>query len=123
MIVGCDDDERNLLDRREVHPLVKRTRLHAAFTDATQTDEILFAFETLRHQRTDRDRNHRAEMTDHGELALARKAPVNIAIAPAHRPLPRTEIGARNIDQWLAESRSPGLIANQRSEDISLLQK
>src|SRR5712692_4569578 len=123
MIVGCDNDERNLFDRRDVHSLVKRTRLHAAFTDATQTDEILFAFETLGHQRAHRHRNHRAEMTDHGELALERKAAVNIAIAPAHRALPRAEIRAGHIDQRLTESRSPSLIANQRSEDISLLQK
>ena len=48
---------------------------------------------------------------------------MNIAIAPAHRALSRTKISARHIDQRFTESGAPGLIANERCEDIALLQK
>ena len=123
MIVRRDHDERHLLDRGDVHSLVRRAGLHAAFADRRQADKILFAFESFRHKRAHRHRNHRAEMTDHGELTFERFAAMNVAVASAHRTLPRAEISARNIDQRLAEGRASGLIANERRKDVALLCK
>src|SRR4029077_8981707 len=77
----------------------------------------------LGHECPDRDRDHRAKMTDHRELAVARTAPMNVAVASTHWALPRTEIGARHIDKRLAKCRPPRLIANQRREDVPILQK
>jgi hypothetical protein len=48
---------------------------------------------------------------------------MNVAVASAHWALPRTEIGARHIDKRLAKCRPPRLIANQRREDVTILQK
>ena len=64
--------------------------------------------------------NHRAEMADHGELAVAWLAAMNVAIASAHRSAARTKIGARDIDQRFAKSGAAGLIANERREDVAL---
>src|SRR5947208_16371103 len=62
-------------------------------------------------------------MTDHREFVLARMAPVNITVASTHRPLTRTKICARHIEQWFAECGSSCLVANQRREDVTFLQK
>ena len=48
---------------------------------------------------------------------------MNISVAPAHRAKSRTQISARHIDERLTKRGAPGLIANQRREDIALLQK
>ena len=71
----------------------------------------------------DDDRNHRAEMADHGQLALPRATAVNVAVAPAHRSVREPKISARDIEQRFAESGAPGLIANERRKDVALLQK
>src|SRR5256886_918842 len=123
MIVRCNDDERHLFDSSEVHALMKRSGLHPAFADATQADKVFFAVESLRHQCTDRDRDHCAEVTNHGELIVAWSAAMNVAVASAHWPLSRAEISARDIDKRFAERRSSRLIANQRREDVALFQK
>ena len=73
--------------------------------------------------RTYRDRNHRAEVTNHGELIVQWSATMNVAVTSAHWPLPRTKISARDIDKRFAERRSPCLVANQRRKDVTLLQK
>src|ERR1700720_2757496 len=62
-------------------------------------------------------------MADHGQLAIARLATMNISVAPAHWALARSEIGARNIDNRLAKRGTTGLIANQGRKDVPLLQK
>src|SRR6266446_4719932 len=62
-------------------------------------------------------------MTDHRELAVARFAAVDIAVASPHWPLPRAKISARNIDNRFAKSGTAGLIANQRRKDVVFLQK
>src|SRR6266852_2057071 len=123
MIIRCDDDQRHLLNSGNVHSFVERARLHSAFADATQADESLFASESFRHQRAHRHRNHRAKMTDHGELIIARSATMNIAIASAHWALARAEISACDIQERFAKRRAPRLIANQWREDVSFLQK
>jgi hypothetical protein len=48
---------------------------------------------------------------------------MNIAVASAHRAFSRSEIGARYVDERFAERRSSRLVANERREDVSLLQK
>src|SRR5206468_2192617 len=97
--------------------------LHPAFTDAGQADEILFAMKPLCHQRAHSYRNHRAEMTDHRELTVGRFSAMNVAVAPAHWPLSRAEISARNIEDRLSKRGAPGLIANQRRKNVAFLQK
>ena len=62
-------------------------------------------------------------MTNHRELIIARPATMNIAVASAHRPESRAEIGAGNIDKRFAKRRSASLIANERREDVLLFQK
>src|SRR2546430_14467730 len=121
MIVRSNDDKGPLLDAGEVHAFRKRAGLHPAFADATQADEVFFAAESLRHQCTDRDRDHCAEVTNHGELIVPWSAAMNVAVASAHWTLSRAQISARDIEKRFAERRSPCLIANQWREDVALL--
>src|SRR5438477_11794012 len=123
MIVRCNDDERHLFDSGEVHAFMKRAGLHPAFADATQADKVFFAAESLRHQSTDRDRDHCAEVTNHGELIVPWSAAMNVAVASAHWALSRAQISTRDIDKRFAERRPSRLIANQRREDVALLQE
>ena len=123
MIVRCNDDERHLFDSSEVHAFMKRSGLHPAFADATQADKVFFAMKSLRHQGTDRDRDHCAEVTNHGELIVPRSAAMNVTVASAHWAPSRAQISARDIDKRFAERRSSRLIANQWREDVALLQK
>src|SRR6202011_5705880 len=62
-------------------------------------------------------------MADHGELAVARLATMNIAVASAHWSLSGAKISARNIDNRFAKRGAPGLVANQRRKDVAFLQK
>ena len=57
-----------------------------------------------------------------GSMPLARPAAVHIAVAPAHRAERRAHVGARGIEQALAEGEAPGLVADERGEDIALAQ-
>src|SRR5437870_2716627 len=84
---------------------------------------MFLSLHPLRHQLADDDRNHRAEMADHCELPRLRGTTMNISVPPAHRALSRTKISARHIDQRFTESGASRLIANERCEDIPLLQK
>src|SRR5437899_7136670 len=121
MIICRDNHERHLFDRRDVHSFVKGARLNSALPNGGKAHESFFAFESFRHERANRDRHHSAEVTDHGELAFGRPTTVNVAVAPAHRPLSRAKISPGNIDKWLAKSGSSRLISNKRREDIALL--
>src|SRR5262249_45129867 len=78
---------------------------------------------SLRHQCADGYRNHRAEMTDHRQLVVAGMTSMNVAVASAHRTQTRAKIRARDVKQRFAECRSTCLIANQRREDVAVLQK
>src|SRR5438132_13126563 len=62
-------------------------------------------------------------MTDHGQLAVARAAAVNIAVASPHWPCPGSKIGTCDIDQRLAKGGAARLIANEGREDVAFLQK
>src|SRR4029077_20706491 len=39
MIICCDNDERHLFHRGNVHSFVKRSRLHSPFADAREADK------------------------------------------------------------------------------------
>src|SRR6267378_8061715 len=89
---------------------MKRTGLHSAFTDAGETDKILFPAKTFCHQRADRNRNHGAEMTDHRKLTVAWLSAMNVAVTPAHWSLSRAKVSSRNIDNRFAKCGTAGLI-------------
>ena len=97
MVVGRNDHQGHLFHSGDVHPLVKCAGLHPAFADACQNDKVFFSLKSFRHQRAHSDRNHCAEMTDHGELIVARSAPMDVTIAPAHWAETRAEISARDV--------------------------
>src|SRR5262249_9507077 len=103
MIVRCDNDQRNLLNGRDVHSFVKRSGLHSPFTDAGQAHKILFAAKTFSHQRADGYRNHCAKVADHGETILSGPTAMNVPVATAHWAKPGAEICSRDVDQRLAE--------------------
>src|SRR5947207_14349572 len=107
MIVRCNDDERHLFNSGEVHAFMKRAGLHSAFADATQADKVFFAAESLRHQSTDRDRDHCAEVTNHSELLVPWFAAINVGVASARWPRSRAHIGTRYIHKRFAARRPP----------------
>ena len=89
MIICRDYHQRHLFYCRDIHSLVKRTGLHPAFADARQANEVFLSLEAFRHQRADGDRDHRAEMANHGELVVLWSAPMDVAVASAHWTLAR----------------------------------
>src|SRR6266496_3068677 len=123
MVVCRDDHERHLLNSSDIHSFVARTGLHTAFADAREADQVFLALKSFRQQRAYRDRNHRAEMTDHREFVLARMTSMNVAVASAHRAEARAEIRACHVKERFAKCGTSGLVANQWREDIAFLQK
>src|SRR4029453_4170755 len=117
------DYEGDLFDSGDVHSFMERTGLHPTLPDAGQADEVFFSLRPFGHQCAHCDRNHRAEMTDHGELILLWAAPLNVPDTPPHWAQARAKIRARNVDQRFAECGSPCLVANQWREDVVFLQK
>ena len=57
-------------------------------------------------------------MTDHRQHTFLRSAAVNVAIAPFHGPESRAQIRPCAINERLAKSCAPRLIADERSKDI-----
>src|SRR5437773_2203284 len=62
-------------------------------------------------------------MADHRELSRLRATAMNIPIASPHWSTSRAEISARHIDQRFTKSGAPGLVANERCENIAFLQE
>ena len=62
-------------------------------------------------------------MADHRVVALARAAAVDIALAPAHRPEARAQIGAGASSSVSPKAKRPGLIADERGEDVPFAQR
>src|SRR5205809_3072811 len=121
MIVCGYDHERHLFHCRNVYSFVECASLHPALADTRQADKVFLTFESLCHQCTYGDRDHRAEMADHCEFVVARMTSMNVAITATHRPQARAQVRARNINQRFAECRSPRLVANQWREDVAFL--
>src|SRR5262245_57399108 len=98
MIICRDYYKRHLFHRGNVHPFVKRTRLHPAFANTRKANEIFLSSESLRHHRADGNGTHSAEMADHRQFVIARMPPMDIAVAAAHRTRARAEIRAGDVD-------------------------
>ncbi len=94
----------------------------APVAEAHGTDRALDSAKAPREQRAGHDREHGAEMADHRQDALPRAAAVDIAIAPQHRPETRAHVGAGAIEERFTESETPGLVADERSEDVAFAQ-
>src|SRR2546421_12700467 len=62
-------------------------------------------------------------MADHRELSRFRATAMDVPIASPHRPTSRAEISAGHIDQRFTESGAPGLVANERCENVAFLQE
>src|SRR5262249_18069866 len=86
-------------------------------------NETFLASHAFGEELANNDRDHGPEVTDHRQLARCGISAVNVPVATAHRSLTRAQISARHIEQRLAESGAPRLIANERREDIALLQE
>src|SRR5881397_3465274 len=97
MIICRDDDQRHLFYCRDIHSFVKRTGLHSAFADARQADKIFLSLKAFRHQRAYSNRNHRAEMANHGKLVVPWSASMDVAVTSAHWTLARPEISSCDI--------------------------
>src|SRR5438876_11394514 len=102
---------------------MERTGLHPALADARQTDEVFVFLKSLRHQCAYCYGNHCSEMTDHREFVLARMAPEHIFGPSTHRPLTRTKIRARHIEQWFGECGSCCLVGDPLRVAVSFLQE
>src|SRR5437773_11380279 len=62
-------------------------------------------------------------MADHRELSRFRATAMDVPIASPHRPTSRAEISARHVDQRFTESGAPGLVADERCENVAFLQE
>jgi len=78
MIVRRDDNERDLFDSGDVHSFVERPVCMPPSPMHDKPTKFFSPRNRFAHQRAHRHRNHRAEVTDHRELIIARPAPMNI---------------------------------------------
>ena len=62
-------------------------------------------------------------MANHGVVAFLGTAAVDVAIASTHGTLGRSEIGPQGIEYGVTKGEAAGLVADERGEDILLLQE
>ena len=123
LIIRDDDHHRQTLDSGQIHPFVKGPGGRATVPDTGGADRgPQFAGEPARQQTARDDRNHRAEMADHGVESFGRAPAMDVAVVAAHRPFHRAEIGPGAVQQRLAERQPPGHVPDQRPENIAFLQ-
>src|SRR4051812_29385124 len=67
LIIRDDEDKRQFFHGGLIERLVPGAGGSAAFANGSGAYGAGFSFETMRHQSAVHDRNHRAEMADHGE--------------------------------------------------------
>ena len=84
LIIRNHHDQRQSLDRGEVHAFVKGSSGRAAFTNAGRTDRSVQTAETPREESPGDGRDHRTEMTDHRQQPFPRPSAMHIAVPTTH---------------------------------------
>ena len=80
------------------------------------------ALEPVGQQRPVHDRDHCAQVADHREQPFFGPAPVDVAVARAHRPQRRSQVSPHRIQDRLAKRQPPRPVADERREDVALAQ-
>ncbi len=119
LVVRHDNDERKFFDGGGVQSFVEGPGRCPAIPDACRPDDAGLALQAAREQSAGHGGNHGSEMRDHGVVALARTAAVDVSIPPAHRPEMGTEVGAKSVENSVAEGHASGLVADQRGEEVA----
>ena len=122
MVVGQDQNQRQFFHGGLVERLMKRAGGTGAVADARRADGSGDALHAARKQSAIDNGNHRAEMADHRQITLLRPAPVDIAVATAHRAERRAEIRARGVEHGFTERQPPRRVTDQRREDVALFE-
>ena len=123
LIVGDDEDERQFFNGGLVQSFVKRAGGSRAVAEAGRADGAGNFFETTRKQHAVHDGNHRAEMADHRQIAFARPAAMDIAVAPAHRAERGAEVVAHGVNDGFAKSQAAGAVADERGKNIGFFER
>src|SRR5439155_22565547 len=119
LVIGDNEDQGKLFDCGLIESFVKRAGGSCAIADASRAHETSEAFHSLREQCAVDDGDHRSQMADHGQVAFAGPATMDVTVAPAHRTLDGSKISARGIEDRFPESKPASLIANERGKDIA----
>ena len=119
LIVGDDQDQRKFFYSGLIDSLVTGAGAGAAFANRRGPDRAIFSFKAMSHERAVNDGNHCAEMADHWEIAVARFAAVDVAVAGAHGAERRAEAGANGFEGSFAESKPAGAVADERGENVA----
>ena len=122
VVIGHDQHQRQFLDGGLVDGFVKGAGGRGAVANAGRADRAGDSLEAMGHQGTVHDGNHRAQMADHHEQPFLGPAPVDVAVARAHRAQGRAQISPHRIQNRLTKSQPSGPVPNQRGEDVSLAQ-
>src|SRR6266404_8201276 len=94
----------------------------AALADARRANGISIPLEPLRQQSSVHDRNHRAQVADHGHETFPGPASMDIAVPPPHGTERRTEISTHRIEDRLAEGQPASSIADERGKYVAFAQ-
>ena len=87
LVVGHHDDEREVFDRGHVDALVKGTGRGATVADGSDPDHAGFPAQAPGVKSAGHHGHERAEVADHGVVAVAGSSAVDVAVAPAHGTL------------------------------------
>src|SRR5713226_3886446 len=97
---------------------MKRAGGRAALANAGRADRIGDPLEPMRQQSTVDDRNHRAQVADHGHEAFLGPATMDVAISRPHGTERRTQISADSIQDRLPEGQPASSIADKRGKYV-----
>jgi hypothetical protein len=115
LIVRHTHNQRQLLHRRQIHPLMKRPGRRPPVPNRRCPNGVPQAPpQPPRKQHPRHHRHQRPQVTDHRQHPLLRPTPVNVPIPTPHRPRSCSQIRPKTIQQRLPKSNPPRLIPNQR---------
>ena len=112
-----------MFDGGEVDAFVESPGGGAAVADRGHSDHAGFAAQAAGIEPAGDHGHEGTEVADHGVVTFAGTSAVDVAIAPAHGTLGRSEIRAEGVEHGVPEGETSGLVADERTENVALLEK
>ena len=122
MVVRDHHDEWKLVHGGGIESLVESAGGCPSVADAGRAHDALLAFEAACEKRSGHAGDHGPKVADHGIVAVAGTATVDVSVAAAHGAELRAEICAEGVENRVAKSQAPALITDEWSEDVAAAQ-
>lgn len=119
LVVGDDEDEREVFDGGEVGRFVQGSGGGGAVSHAGDADGSgHFAVQPFGDESSRDDGDAAAEVADGDDVAFFGLAAVDVAVAAAHVAESGAEVGARAFDDGFAPGDASGLFADEGEVDV-----